>query len=284
MKLGSVSYTLDDIILLENNLTFMIEKDQAKTRRYNKDNKMYTTIFGKVTKIFSLEYIDYFEYFPLIPTSYDDTFGSEEYIAYSIVTGNSTAEMFNEININPIYSKSENLLIKVEENSYISDICRTLQDIYKIEYQNFNEVSRTLYQSVDVLEVNFLKASTILSSIIMILLGYILSENVYSKRKPIIEYEYRTGLSRELIRRNLTFEIFIITIIPVLLSVINGQLFFLLLSKLIIDLQEIYNSFNLWTPWYLIIIMMIPIEILVMIGWIVGIRYKLNKYRAVKEE
>ncbi|MBN1328603.1 MAG: ABC transporter permease [Candidatus Heimdallarchaeota archaeon] len=282
-------YTETDIIELNTNFTYLMNRKYAQRNDY--DNGVIFNTKGITNEIYQpidLIYINDFDYFPLLSrtdsniNAYGDfTFNKPTKI--DCVVSKMTAELI--LSNTSISTKDSNyLLIKTEATANKTSIQEELsnqfgyksitpEQIYEINSENINRFTKV-----------FLIISSIIISLAVILFGMVNARNIYKQRLRIIESEIQIGAKRRFVWGNLTIELILIALIPMVISMGIAVPIIKIFSSYLLNITEDYVKFIPWQPWWLPLLVAMGGFSLLIIGWFAGLIPLVNSYKPIKQE
>lgn len=283
-KLGKIPYTQNDVLALEQNLTYLMNKEHVKKYGYDQTTKLTNKFFGTYSLRHYLEYINSFEVFPALPFFNDIQVANQQIISFNLVTSLNTASILENSSINSNYEKEQTLLIKSSSDANLTSIYNILRNHFGSNVQSYESTSRFLRSNINEFVLNLPFWNAFFLIILCVIYGYLTANNVYSSRKRIIETEYRLGIDRRSIWWGISLEVLSIIIMPILISAIIGSLSLIILDKIIISIIQNFVQFKIWLPWWLYIITPLLALIVILGGWFIGIIPLVNNYRPIKVE
>ncbi len=284
-RLGKIQYSEEDIEKLSRNLTYLMNKEHVKNYGYDDpDRILYNSFFGETIERYPLEYVKSFDYFPLLPLVADASTPFQQSISFQLVTSLQTVQLLESVTTSATYSERDYLLLRTTAEGNLTSITSEITNIYNWSSIITTEsVEKELDQTTNSFTSIFSIICSVIVASIIFFYGYITAVTIYNRRKRIIETEYRLGIDRNQIWQGMVLEIILITAGPVLISTMASCLFLLLLKQLI-PIQQIYHSFNLWLPWWLLILITLLSECLIVGGNAASLIPQVKNYRPIKVE
>ena len=284
IDLSTIEYgfTTDDILSLELNLSFLMSRDYAVKNGYNDGLELTNELFGDVTESISLNFINSFNFFPLLPHPNRNPLISST-VQFSLVMNLVTCLELEDSLILPSITKTYSMLIKTNSSELITSIKEQINQISpNVEVLDINSITnQNDLESIN-FTIIFLVFSSIISFLIIILYSYITITNILKIRTKAIEIEYTIGISKKQILRGFLLEISIVAIVPLVICSISGIFFGKLIGIFLTSNNQIYSSFNLkFTGLFVLAIIMVVSSLT--IGWLSGIIPRISKYKLVKE-
>jgi ABC-type antimicrobial peptide transport system permease subunit len=284
-RLGNTRYSEDDIKELSRNLTYLMNKENVKEYGYNDPEvHLHNTFYGEKEKWLTLEYVNSFRWFPLLPLVEENTDPYSHEYSFNLVTSLQTIQLLENASSSDSATFSEYLLLRATADGNLTSISEEINNIY----DKSSIISRASIESELRLTTNkFTSIFTILCSIIVVLVvflyGYIRASTIYQYRLRVIEAEFRLGINREEILKGMILEVLLTTVIPILVSLLFGILYLLLLKQLI-PIRQIYCPFTLWLPWWILLLTILISSSLIIGGNSASLVPQVRNYRPVKVE
>ncbi|MGC9777761.1 MAG: ABC transporter permease [Candidatus Heimdallarchaeota archaeon] len=275
-------FTTDDILSLEQNLSFLMCRDYAVKNGYNDGLEFTNELFGDVTESISLNFINSFNFFPLLPQPNRNPLISST-VQFSLVMNLETSSALEDSLVLPSITKTYSMLIKTNSSEIITSIKQQINQISpNVEVLDINSITnQNDLESIN-FTIIFLVFSSIVSFLIIILYSYITITNILKIRTKAIEIEYTIGISKKQILRGFILEISIVAIVPLVICSICGIFFGKLIGIFLTSNNQTYSSFSLkFTGLFVLAIIMVVSSLT--IGWLSGIIPRINKYKLVKE-
>lgn len=284
-RLGKIQFSEEDIETLSRNLTYLMNKEHVKNYGYDDPERiLYNSFFGETIENYPLEYVKSFNYFPLLPQTADASTPFQQSISFNLVTSLQTVQLLESVTTSASYTERDYLILRTTAEGNLTSITSEITNIYNWSSIITTEsVEKELSQTTNSFTSIFSIICSIIVAIIVFFYGYITAVTIYNRRKRIIETEYRLGIDRNQIWQGMVLEIVLITVGPVMISTLTSCLF-LLLFKQLIPIQQIYHSFKLWLPWWLLILMTLLSECLILGGNAASLIPQVRNYRPIKVE
>jgi len=283
--LKNTQYDVEDIQNLEENMSYMMSTKFVKQNKLNKGaNYTSSYLAESQTKVYTLKYVNAFDYFPLLTRS-DYYFMSRYQDTYSIITSNETSTQILNSSKNSVWIEPRHfLLIKTTENANITKIREVIEDEYRLETDTSEELAERLYSKVSQFEKTLLIIVTIITILATIFFGIITAQNIYYQRLRIIESEYQIGAKRYQMWGSFTIELLFIIILPLLASMAITIPLLYYVGGILLNLEQFYVKFTPWLPWWLVI-MIIAFGLFIITGsWLIEIIRLVHRYRPIKQE
>ncbi|NHJ05294.1 MAG: ABC transporter permease [Candidatus Heimdallarchaeota archaeon] len=283
--LKNTQYDVEDIQNLEQNMSYMMSAKFAKENKFNKGvNYTSSYLAESQTKVYTLKYINSFDYFPLLSRS-DFYFMNRFYDTYSVITSNETFTQILNSSKNSVWIEPRHsLLIKTTENANITKIREVIEDEYRLKTDTSEEIAEKLYTKVSQFEKTLLIIVTIITILATIFFGIITAQNIYYQRLRIIESEYQIGAKRYQMWGSFTIELLFIIILPLLASMAITIPLLYYVGGTLLNIEQVYVKFTPWLPWWLVI-MIIAFGLFIITGsWLIEITRLVRRYRPIKQE
>ena len=132
-------------------MTYLMSEKYAKKNGYTKDNVFSSSLFTPVgkTEFFLMEYINYYEYFPLIQLLSNDFFTRYDE-KFSMVTSAETYEQLYNSTSESIISYMVNyLIIDLEEDANKTAIFNTLYEDFDQDFTTTEIIYDTIMSTND---------------------------------------------------------------------------------------------------------------------------------------
>ena len=275
----------EDILALEENMTYIMSKKYVKEEGYSKKNNFTTSILAETqNKVYTLEYIEAFDYFPLLTRS-DYFFFNSRYDIFSIVTSNETFSQILNSTDKDIWIRNYNyLLIQTTETANITKIREDIAIGFGLPTKTSEDVAEDLERNISVFEKNFLVLVTIVTILATMFFGIITAQNIYYQRLRIIESEYQIGAKRYQIWGSFTIELVFIVLLPILISMAITVPILYVAGGVLLNLEQTYVRFKPWLPWWIIISIILFTLVILVSSWLLEIIILVRKYRPIKQE
>ncbi|MFW9921798.1 MAG: FtsX-like permease family protein [Candidatus Thorarchaeota archaeon] len=275
------SFTTEDVLSLENNLTFLMSSDYAKKNGYDVGREFTNVVFGNIIKPISFNYINKFNFFPFLLYPNNNLFVSNS-ILFSLVMNLNTSRELEKSLHSPLITKTYSILVKANSSNIISSIQQQIKYIApKVDFQVGSNSNQNDFKSIN-FTMNFLIFSSIISFIVALLYSYITITNLLKMRTKAIEIEYTIGITKKQILRNTILEICLVAILPLIICSMCGIYFSKLIGTIITINAQNYSNFNLKFS-FLFILAVLVMGIPFFIGWLLELIPTINKYHLVKE-
>ncbi len=264
--------------------TYLMNTEYASKNNFDEDSVLFNSHFCDVFNEFPLTFVGSFQYFPLIQLqdTYYPLFNTD--ITFSLVTNTKTASQVEFNAKNTKITKSNLLLIKTKDQNSIRNVQLILSRDYDI-----TALSNADYNYSNVLSsfkfTNFILILTTIFTILLLLLyGYTTSSMILSSRNKIIEIEYQTGVSKKLLGLGFASELFFISFVPLLMSVLISFPIINLIENMFIIQYPVFKKFELFTPIWIYVLTFGLEFIAVYSSWITNLIHVIKNYHPEKQE
>ncbi|NHJ46926.1 MAG: FtsX-like permease family protein, partial [Asgard group archaeon] len=273
--------SLDDIISLENESTILLNKKHAREQKVKPGEFYQTEHFTRYDNNLSL--INTYEYFPMMPLAWKPLF-TRQLDVFTIVGHRETIrDIVGSVDFTTEVLSYTVKLIRPVNDSVIPLIQQQLED-QGYETTTYNEVYLDLIDDVKVFAKNNLRFFSLLSSLILVFIGFYTGVTIYEERKRIMDSLYRSGAVRHQILGFFTLENIMVNLFPILITMLSVLPLLKLVSTFFLGLQNLYFPFKPGIPWWLILLLVLLGIGLSLIGWLVAIAPAIYRYRPVKQE
>ncbi|MHA1364896.1 MAG: hypothetical protein ACTSP5_00595, partial [Candidatus Heimdallarchaeota archaeon] len=282
-------YSINDITMLETDLTYLMSRKYAQRNDYDKGVIFNTReITDEIYQPLDLIYVNDFSYYPLLTrpdlrTNPEDSYFFNQPTKSDLVVSKTTAGLILNTTSKQIESTGY-LLIKTETTANKTKIQEELSNQFGYKSITPEQIQQTIIERINKFTKMFLIATSILTSLAIILFGTVNAISIYKQRLRIIEPEIRVGAKRRLIWGNFTIELMIIVLLPMIISIGVAIPIVNAFSGYLLNITDSYIKFTPWQPWWVLLLIAIGGLVLLTIGWLVGIIPRINNYRAVKQE
>ncbi|MFW9922892.1 MAG: hypothetical protein ACFFDW_06335 [Candidatus Thorarchaeota archaeon] len=268
------------INLLQEPQSFLVNNNFAKRNNYFEDLEIYNTRFMHPENKILLNYAGSYNSFPLLTQTNGypfDVFNP----SYNLVMSQTTVQLLQEINY---LSVTQDFLLIRTNTTNTDFIKQLLIENYDLNVKISNDISNEL----DIFNLeyrkNLLLSITILTSSILLLLGFIIASNSYQNNIQGIAAAYRVGATKRQLIINHLLEIQMVISIPIILSAVGGFFLQKSLASFLYDSLIPYNPIELWLPYWLISVVLLIEIIYLLLGWSLKFYYDLKSYHPIKQE
>ncbi len=280
-------YCTEDIKSLEGVLTFFIDSSSARKFNLQKENVIAANELFLTDENLELTSIADFKTFP-VSEKFDDVLLEELFditaIRISLVLGlSSYSFLVDSITNSDIISFKQRLLIRTDSTADLATIKEELQVNLGYDVSSLEDTINDLNDDVSKFSLIQVQLFAILSLVGIICFIILTSNAVYKEQIKIVEINYRLGISRREILNNFLIELLIACTIPLLISILTS-IPLLLLDALLLGVNQQYQSFNYWVPFWILCIAFFIGIIIISSSWIIGIYMQLKRYKVVKHE
>ncbi|MBN1328683.1 MAG: ABC transporter permease [Candidatus Heimdallarchaeota archaeon] len=285
LSLLDFGFTANDILDLNQNLSFLLNKKYVAKNNYNPGIIFSNELFGDVTKNLALHFINSFNFFPLLPQRNNNPFNPtfENNILFSVVTNLNTSLLLENTVTQSTFVKTYIMMIKTAPEVMVDEIKNFLSLLYPfVEVLDQDSISDQNEIESMHFTLFYLTFSSIVSFLIAILYGYITTTNILNFRNKAIEIEYTIGVSKRKIISTFLLEVTLIAIIPIIISIVLGIYFGKFVGIILTSNYQTYLHFNLKFSGLFILAIIMSISSFV-IGWLLGVIPHVKNYRLVKE-
>ena len=246
-------------------------------------NKTLTSadVLGHSIYDYPLEYINYFDFFPAA-ISRANQYSEDTTRSYNLVTNIDTANNLKFNNDRADLKEEKSILVKAAEGSnltYIKNEIRKLQlnvyDIHDIDGYSNDYFTKFITFT--------LIMNSIAVGIIILMFGFTTAKNIFDQRMRLLETYYRIGINKTQIWLGYQFEIFLVSSLPVLLSVPISMKLVEFLSKYLLRYAIEFHIFDLDFSWWLILVAILVEMLFLFIGWNSLLYFNIQKYKPVKQ-
>ncbi len=274
----------ENILSLENNYTYMIDSYTADKYGYSNNVILKNTDFTHVHyQEFNLTYVSKFDYFPLLALP-DNSYFSEDDEQFNLVTNIHTCNSIKYASSDTPQEEMEYVMIKALNSSMISTIVTIIKSNYHTNILTNESFSSNVNYLTIKLKDRFLILELIIVFILMGLLGFIVSLNIYQYKAKLIIINYQKGLTRKQIWKSLTFELLLSCIVPVIFGTIFSVVYTIFIPKFLITQQQIFKKIAIWLPSWIVILVPLIILSSVLMGWIPCVIFKTKRFKITKQE
>ncbi len=281
-------YSKDDILMLETDLTYLMNRKFVMKNSYDKDNS-FTTV-GITPSIFEpkeLVYINDFSYFPLITrerfqgTFIDDIFNQP--IIINLVVSSNTKDLILENNARESY-QTDYLLIKVEEGANITAIKAELTTNYYLDAYSLEDFIGAANYSMNSIGLILMIIISILAVILTIIYGYFKAINIFKVRQLLLEVFISKGAKKRFIVGNFTIEFILVLTSPFIISLGIAIPYINNLSSFLLNLSTDYLTYDSWYPCWLLILIGLVGLVSAVLGWSTSLNFLVRNYQLTKSE
>jgi len=269
------------INLLQEQQSFLVDDNFAKRNNYFEGMEIYSTEYWHPENELLLNYVGSYDYFPLLTQMH--TLPIEVFEpTFNMVMEETTAQLLSEIN-HPSITPEGFLLIKTNVTN-----TNVIKELLIENYDLNVKISTDIFNELDIFNTNFRKnfliSLVILTSSILLLLGFIVASNTYQNNIQAIEAAYRVGATKRQILINHLLELLLVILSPILFSVVGGFFLQKVLSSFLYDSPIAYNPIELWIPYWLIGVVLFVEIVCLMLGWSLKFFYDLKSYQPIRQE
>ena len=285
-SLGQACYSEKDIISLAKNLTYLMDKDFAKKHNFNDPEViLHNNFYGEKITSLDLEYINSFEYFPLLPIMQENRISFEvSRISFRLVTSLQTIQLLEQASNSSSATFENYLLVKTTTSSNVTATINGIKELCPwVMIRSPTTEESNLHQATNTFTAIFSIVCAIIFVLVVVLYGHILASIIYLQRLRIIETEFRLGINKRQIGQGMLLEVLLTTSVPIILSILFSILYMLIIKQTI-PIQEHYHEFSLWMPWWLLLLLILLGEGLILGGNSSGLLPLLKRYQPVKVE
>ncbi|TFF90857.1 MAG: hypothetical protein EU548_00885 [Promethearchaeota archaeon] len=282
-KLPSEDYSLKDIEALSVDWNYLMNYKYASNHHFDEGVELTNSHFSKVRYIHSMNFVNSYKYFPLLPLSADSFFPSN-IISFSLVTSLSTAEKLEKSLLDNDITKNHYLLLGLKEGIIIDSFASELSTDYDLTVLTSLKAKQQFDNLQNRFLVIFLIISSFITIIILVLFGYITAYDIFQERLHLIAAEYRLGAKRSQIYWGFTLELFTQIILPAFLSAILGLLSLRLIGSLFLVQDQAFNQFEPWLPLWIVLFCGCIIFISISGGWFLDLIPQMKKFKILKQE
>ncbi|NHK32587.1 MAG: FtsX-like permease family protein [Asgard group archaeon] len=281
-------YSKNDIVMLETDLTYLMNRKFARTNGFNR-NKIFTTV-GITPSIYEpkeLIYINDFSYFPLIPRRkfegqlVNDIFNQPKYI--DLVVSNNTKDLILEYSGRE-RNQEDYLLIKTTEGANITAINEELSSEYHLTANSLEDYITNLDNKMNFIGLKLYLIISILAVMLIIIYGCFKATNLFKERQRILEIFIQNGARRWFIMGLFSIEFILVLLVPLIVTVLIPIPILTNFSSFLLNLVTEYNKFTLWYPWWIAVLTGLIALFSVLIGWFTILYPFIKKYRLSKHE
>ncbi|NPE09220.1 MAG: hypothetical protein GNW80_13120 [Asgard group archaeon] len=276
--------SLEDIIALEINNTYLMDYTYSKNNGYDKDKILYIDDFTSTYyERFPLNYIASFKSFPLLSLPDNGKMFQKNIIQYNLVTNFNTLTQIKSVAMTEPVEEETYLLLKIEDNA---NLTTTKEQIYQetnlnaFDKEHFAEQINFPFifwkQNIAILNI-------ILSIMILCMFCYFLARNVYLQRIKIIESSTRVGAAKSQLLLSFLFEFIVASFVPILISIGVGLGLLAILMPMLFDFPAPYANFS-WGRNWLYIFLIFPLELPLLLTYFIGLFPQIRNYKPIKEE
>ncbi len=283
----SCGYTLSDISALDTNMTYMMSSKYSRKNNYNK-GEIYSSseITSSSYASYNMTFINDFDCFPLLPyklPNFLDRFLIEKYnLVMSNLTYSQLKYKFNELTS---VNNNTYILVKTVPHYNISLLIEEIENLpYILRVSIYKDELNALKSELNNFSINFLIIITIISLLLLIFYGFLAARNIYKQRTRIIESDYNIGAKKHQIWLNFSIEIILISIIPLLISILISAILLHNLYDYLFDIPQVYKRFVPWLPiWFMVLIILLCLVCFIS-GWLLEMWNQFHKYKPVRQE
>ncbi len=273
-----------DILALQKNNTVLTDKVFATEKNLILGENFSTKGFTSPNNVVNLTFINSFEYFPLTPLYHYLITTGIKWNEFSIVGNNFTISFVLEAFIPQTQTfTDEFLLIDVKSDFNIQDIKDEIGEI-GFEARSFNDFISELNGSISIFTLNFLIFESVFMIFVLFYIGYFTAIKLFENRLEVIEILYRIGKNRSQILMNFTYEVLLITSIPLAISLSFTLPLLRTLSLNFLGIYQEYHHFSVYLPWWLVIVSILLFFMVILTSWFSGLIPLIRKYRPIKQE
>jgi len=282
-SLDNQRFTLEDIQQLDRRMAFLMNARYAKKNNYDK-NEIFTSVIMTTPKVLDMEYVNYFDYFPLLnQKQYNKYYPYREYLA--IVANKYTIQkLVNNIRDDCIVIENNYFLLKIDDTANITSLQSILTENYKLKSYTKEQMTNLFLEDINSYKIIFLIILSALISLLTIFLGILTARSTYLERMRIIDSIYQIGARKNQIWQIFTIEFLMVIILPTIFSM--GLITVLLYTVLgfLFNVPMDYKKFIPWLPLWLIISIGLLVITLISIGWMLKITNDVKNYHPLKYE
>ncbi len=274
---------VSDINFLKWNFTVLTNTDYAVKRGLTPGEKFWSTDFTRGSRKIEITYVNSFDYFPLVHLVEKKLFYSNlDKFAY--VCNNFTTEALTDaMDWDTTITIASYKIVKPVNESVIPTLLTKLSD-NGIDYLLPDQYYNSLEMNVSEFAKKMLVFNSVLSAFTLILIGYFTAMRIYRERVRIIESIYRSGTMKEQIWASFSIEIVLTILFPTIISAFAFLPLLKTIATFFLNVQAIYYPFQIWLPWWTIVLTIVGAILATLIGWFLGIIPLVRRYRPVKQE
>lgn len=285
---NKMEYSLEDISQLETSMTYMMSSKFAHKEKYDR-GRVYKSskIAYPDEEPLNLTYVNKFACFPLLPIKPYNYFISLRTERYNLVMSNLTSsQLLDRVNFPTSIQSDYYILVKISPTANKTAISETIENLpFSLSVKTCEEQLNSLQLG----EVNKFKEAllviiTIIASFAILLFGFLTARNIYTQRLRIIESEYQVGAKNYQIWGNFSIELFLVILIPLLVSVLITSILLYEIYRFLLDIPQISKEFVPWLPVWLVGLILLFCLIVVFCGWLPKMITRVNKYKPARQE
>lgn len=281
------AYCKEDIESLEGDLTFFMDFSSARKFKLQKENSIAANELFLTDEDLELTFTTDFKTFP-VSERFDDLMLEELFdttaIRISLVLGLTSYSILEDSIANSdIISFKQSLLIRTNSTADNAKIMEELQTNLGYDVSSLEDTINDLNDDISKFSLIQVRLFAILSFVGIICFIILNSIAIYKEQINIVEINYRLGISRRELLKNFLLEILIVSVIPLLISIFTSIPLLLLYASLL-DVNQQYQSFNYWIPFWILCITFFISIIIISCSWIIGIYVQLKGYKVVRQE
>jgi len=279
------TYDKDDVLELQTNMTYMMNKKYVKANKYDEGENFTTSFITRAGYLaYNLTYVNSFEIFPLLERA--ELYGfSRWFEAFNLVTSELTiAQILNRTDSNTHVYDQKYLLIKLSNDANVTQISNELLVKYGLRTNTNTDVENLINSDISAFGLNYFIIASIVTVLIAIFYGFITARNIYTERLRIIEAEYQIGAKKQQIWAGFTIELIFIIVIPLALSFGATIPILNRVSGPLLNVQQVFLKFKPWLPWWLTIIIILLCYVTLTGGWLMEMIPLVRRYRPIKQE
>jgi len=276
------SITEENILELNEDMKVLMDRSFARRNRLTPGSSFSTKSFTRFS-VANLTFVNSFDFFPLSPLP-KKPFFTKNYEVFSLVSNRATAQEIikNVAFSTEVNSKTVKLIQPVNKEAIPTIITKLAE--YNLTAISYEELYEDIAFNIDTFTKSNLLFFAILSSLLLIFVGFFTAVRVFDERKRIIDSLYRTGAEKKQLIGFFTFEHFLINSLPLLLSILSSLFLVKALALNFLGAEEHFYPYHPSIPWWLFILVFLLGQLLLLSGWLVVLVPALYRFKVEKQE
>ena len=276
--------SLEDIVALESDDTYLMDYRHAKGFDYSKDEILYNDDFTEIySNRFPLQYINSFRSFPLLSMPTKAKLFQSRVVEFNLVTSLHTLSHIKSAAKTMPVKEEAFLLLKVTEGANLTMIKEQIVQEAKLTVHE----KRFFIDQIDYPFIywkqDFAYLNIFLSLTILCLVSYLLARNIYLQRRGIVEASVRVGATKNQLLGSFLIEFLVVAFLPVLISLSISLCLLAILMPVLFNFPNPFADFSWKGNWFYVFLVFL-FELPMLAVYYVGLALQIRNYHPIKEE
>ncbi|MHA1880468.1 MAG: FtsX-like permease family protein [Candidatus Heimdallarchaeota archaeon] len=279
---ADITVNKEDVLALEEDMTVLMDRSFARKNKLTSGAAFSTATFTRFA-LTNLTFINSFDIFPLVPLPKKPLI-SKDYEVFSLISNRETArDIVGNVAFSTEVASNTVKLIQPVNESAIPTVLSKLAAL-NLSAISYNQLLNEMSLNIDTFTQNNLFFFSILSSLLLVFVGFFTSIRIFDERKRIIDSLYRVGARKQQLIGYFSLEHVLINSLPLLLAILSSLFLVKVLALNFLGAKEYYYPYHPGIPWWLFLLVFLLGQALLLVGWLAVLFPAIYRFKVEKQE